>query len=91
MILNGVQAKADGVVIDLEGQFKDVGKVYYRKESTANILSYAVMVNLGNRVSYDQSNDRFLLQPVGSKQVYSFCRKQVEGSENRFYCSMSTR
>ena len=86
VILNGVQAKADGVVIDLEGEFKDVGKVYYSKESTANILSYAVMVDMGNSVSYDQSNDRFLLQPVGSKQVYSFCRKQVEGSENRFYC-----
>ena len=39
-----MQAKADGVIIDLEGDFEDVGKVYYSGDSTANILSYAVMV-----------------------------------------------
>ena len=86
VVLNGVQAKANGVIIDLEGDFGEVGRVYFSKDSTANILSYAVMVDQGNDVSYDKRNDRFLLKPVGSKKVYSFSRKQVSGSEGRFYC-----
>ena len=89
VILNGVQAKANGVTIDLEGEFNDVGSVYFSKESTANILSYAVMVDQGNDVSYDKLNDRFTLKPVGSNRTYSFGRKQVSGSEGRFYvCNM---
>ena len=86
IVLNGVQAGADGVTIKQEGDFDEVGKVYFSKGSTANILSYAVMVDMGNDVTYDKENDRFLLRPVGSSMVYSFCRKDVEGSENRFYC-----
>ena len=86
VVLNGVQAKADGVVIELEGDFGEVGKVYFSRDSSANILSYAVMVDQGNDVSYDKLNDRFLLKPLGSSKVYSFSRKQVSGSEGRFYC-----
>ena len=86
IVLNGVQAGADGVSINLEGDFDEVGKVYFSKDSSANILSYAVMVDQGNNVTYDQPNDRFLLRPLESDKVYSFGRKNVEGSENRFYC-----
>ena len=60
--------------------------MYFSKDSTANILSYAVMVDQGNDVSYDKRNDRFLLKPLGSERVYSFSRKQVSGSEGRLYC-----
>ena len=59
--LNGVQAGAVGISIKLEGDFDEVGKVYFSKETSANILSYAVMVDQGNNVQYDQPNDRFLL------------------------------
>ena len=86
VVLNGVQAKADGVIIELEGDFGEVGKVYFSKDSTANILSYAVMVDQGKDVSYDKLNDPFVLIPVGSSKTYSFSRKQVSGSEGRFYC-----
>ena len=86
VVLNGVQSGAAGVKITQEGDFNDVGKVYYSSEATANILSYAVMVDGGNRVRYDQRNDRFLLRPVGSNMVDSFCRKNIPGSEGRFYC-----
>ena len=86
VVLNGVQAKASGVTIDQEGDFRDIGKCYFSKEATANILSYAVMVDEGNDVSYDKANDRFILRPSGSGKVYSFCRKNVSGSEGRFYC-----
>ena len=86
VVLNGVQSGAAGVKITQEGDFNNVGKVYYSSEATANILSYAVMVDGGNRVSYDERNDRFLLRPVGSNMIYSFCRKNIPGSEGRFYC-----
>lgn len=82
VVLNGVQAKADGVIIELEGDFGEV----FSKDSTANILSYAVMVDQGNDVSYDKMIDHFLLKPLGSTNVYSFSRKQVSGSEGRFHC-----
>ena len=81
-----MQAKASGVEINEEGDFREVGKCYYSKEATANILSYAVMVDQGNDVSYDKRNDRFLLRPANSSKVYSFCRKNIPGSEGRFYC-----
>ena len=86
VVLNGVQSKADGVKITLEGDFGDIGKVYYSDESTANILSCAVMVDQGNNIRYDQQFDRFELRPAKSKKVYSFCRKNIPGSEGRFYC-----
>ena len=85
-VLNRVQAKAAGVAIDQEGDFLDVRNCYFSKEATANILSYAVMVDASNNVSYDKVNDRFILRPAGSRRVYSFCRNNVSGSEGRFYC-----
>jgi hypothetical protein len=90
IIVNGVQADAEGVIVDQEGHFDQLGKVYYSPESTANILSYAAMVDAGHDVSYDGQNDRFLLRPLGSKRVLTFSRKRVDGSENRFYCCNMT-
>lgn len=86
VVLNGVQLGIEGVKITQEGDFGDVGKFYYSDKSAANILSYAVMVDQGNRDRYDEINDRFELRPTNSKKVYSFCRKKVPGSEGRFYC-----
>ena len=40
----------------------------------------------GNDVSYDKANDRFLLRPAKSTRVYSFCRKNISSSKERFYC-----
>jgi hypothetical protein len=90
IIVNGVQADAEGVIVDQEGQFVQLGKVYYSPESTANILSYAAMVDAGHDVSYDGQNVRFLLRPLESKCVLTFSRKRVDGSENRFYCCNMT-
>ena len=86
VMLNRVQAKATGVKINQEGDFNEVGKCYFSKDATANILSYAVMVDEGNDVSYDKVNDRFILRPAKSSRVYSFCRKNISGSEGKFYC-----
>lgn len=86
VVLNGVQSNANRVTITMKGDFGDVGKVYYSNESTANILSCAVMVDQGSEVRYDPMFDRFELRPANSKKVYSFCLKKVAGSEGRFYC-----
>ena len=50
VLLNGVQSSAAGVKITQEGDFNDVGKVYFSAEATANILSYAIMVVESNKV-----------------------------------------
>ena len=83
ILLNGVQAQA--VPIDLEGDFGEVGLVYYSQRATANIPSFAAMVDRGADIRYSHSDGRFTLQPRGSSNIYSFCRRPVPGSEGRFY------
>lgn len=93
IVLNGVQADARGVRVDMEGDrdFCDVGVVYYSDEASANILSMAAMVDVGAAITYDQSENRFTLRPRGSESIYTFCRRNVPGSEGRFYvCDVKT-
>ena len=84
ILLNGVQADAEAVRVDLEGDFGEVGPVYYSKRATANILSFAARVDRGADIQYSQIDERFTLQPRGSPNIYSFCRRPVTGSEGRF-------
>jgi hypothetical protein len=60
--------------------------VYYSDKTTANILSYAVMVDSGNTITYEQASDSFILKPKDSSEEFSFSRKDAEGSEGMFYC-----
>ena len=69
-----------------EGDFETLGKVYYSANTTANILSYAVMIDSGNSVTYEQADDSFILKPKDSEERYIFSRKPIGGSEGRFYC-----
>lgn len=81
ILLNGVQANAKGVRVDQEGSFNEMDHVYYSKNATANILSFAAMVqrsemirgNIGlhynqkEATTYTVSVDRaFLEAKVGS-------------------------
>ena len=85
ILLNGVQADAQGVRVDYEGNFREVGPVYYSRRATANILSFAAMVDRGAEIRCNHIAGRFTLQPRGSKNIYSFCRQPVSGSNGRFY------
>ena len=85
ILLNGVQADAQGVRVDYEGNFGEVGPVYYSRRATANILSFAAMVDRGAEIRCNHIAGRFTLQPRGSKNIYSFCRQPVSGSNGRFY------
>ena len=91
ILLNGVQADVESVRVDLEGDFGEVGPVYFSRGAAANILSFAAMVDRGAKIQYDQQAERFTLQPKGSSSIYSFCRRPVPGSSGRFYvCDVNT-
>jgi Zinc knuckle len=47
IVLNGVQSGASGVAIDMEGDFNELGAVFYSKGASANILSLAQLVDSG--------------------------------------------
>ena len=83
--MKGVQSDAAGVKIRQEGDFGDVGVVYVSDRSNANILSFASQVDNGADISYDKVGDLFTMRPAGSNKTYSFARKDVSGSEGRFY------
>ena len=91
ILLNGVQLEAEGVRVDLEGDFGEVGPVYFSEGATANILSFAAMADRGADIRYEHSAGRFTLRPPGSANIYSFCRQPVPGADGRFYvCDVRT-
>ena len=83
--LSGIQAGAKAVKVNKIGDFHDFGAVYYSEGAAANILSFASQVNAGSKIVYDGKADVFTLTPVSGKRTYTFKRKNVRGSENRFY------
>ena len=85
ILLNGVQLGATGVKVDQEGDFGEIGPVYYSRGATANILSFAAMVDSGADIQYDHEAGRFNLTPAGSRSTYSFSRQDLPGSTGRFY------
>ena len=91
ILLNGVQLEAKGVRVDQEGDFGEIGPVYYSRGATANILSFAAMADSGADISYNHEAGCFTLQPAGSKTTYSFSRQDLPGSTGRFYvCDASS-
>ena len=84
--MHGVANGAKGVNIELEGEFNELGTLFVSDEASANVLSFAAQVDSGATMTYDSSYDRFVMKPLGSDSIYSFCRKNVVGSEGHFYC-----
>jgi hypothetical protein len=85
IILNGVDKNSPGIHIDLVGELRDIGTVYYCPTASANILSFAAMTDSGADIRYAAKHDRFTMKPKGSDMIYSFCRQDLPGSEGRFY------
>jgi hypothetical protein len=91
IIVNGVQAEASGVRVNLEGTLGDIGRVYFSKDASANILSMGTLVDARAKIEYKAKENRFTVQPKGSKVIYSFCRKKVNGNDSKFYvCNMGS-
>ena len=62
------------------GDFGEVKNVYYSKDATANILSFAAMVDKRAIIEHDHNTNRFTLQTRNSSKIYSFCRRGIAGS-----------
>jgi hypothetical protein len=75
----------------MEGDFNELGPVFYSEGSSANILSLAQLVDSGGDVRYEAEHDHFTLRPQTSNNLYTFASKDILGSEGRFYvCQLST-
>jgi hypothetical protein len=83
--MTGVEVDTNGVVVDEEGTFCDVGQVYYSAKANANMLSFATQIDTGARIVYDDRKDVFTMQPKNRKRVYTFGRKRTTGSGGRLY------
>ena len=86
VVMHGVEDNSNGVKVDMEGEFNEIGTVFVSEKASANILSFAAQVDSGAEMSYDSKFDRFIMKPAGSDNYYSFGRKKLTGSEGRFYC-----
>lgn len=82
--VSGIQ-RGGGVSVDQEGDFGELGRVYYSKLASANILSFASQIDSGATIRYDHNMDSFTLQPYRSSGIYRFGRKNLPGGEGRFY------
>ena len=85
LLLGGIQRGASGVRVTEEGDFQDIGTVYFNESASANILSFASQIDAGADITYEKQRDRFVMIPDQGKNAYYFVRKQVKGSEGRFY------
>jgi Zinc knuckle len=83
--MTGVQHGSKGVSISEEGEFLDIGTVFYSKDAAANILSFASQVDAGANIQYNGAKDEFSLRPANSHNVYFFTRRNVIGSGSRLY------
>jgi hypothetical protein len=87
----GIQVGADPVIVDTVRDFSEFGTVYFSEDASAKILSFASQINPGADISYDKLRDRFTLTPEGSNNTYIFSRKDMSGSEGRFYtCDLTS-
>jgi hypothetical protein len=85
IVVSGVQTDAEGVQVNMEGKMGDIGTVYYSKNASANILSMSTLVDSGAKVKDNAAANRFTVQLRGSSKFYSFCRKNIDGNESKFY------
>ena len=83
--MTGIELGAKGVKVDRVGDFADLGEVYFSENASANVLSFAQQVNSGAKIEYRPEKDEFRMRSGTSGSLYVFARKDVEGSEGRFY------
>ena len=83
--MTGIQLGAEGIRVDQVGDFSDLGEVYFCENASANVLSFAQQINAGSKIEYESNRDQFELRSKSSGKTYVFARKNVKGSEGRFY------
>jgi hypothetical protein len=87
--IGGIDGASRGLRIDQEGDFEDLDRVACETTAAANILSKARLLDAGNTVSYDQSNDVYQLQ--GQQRRYTFARKMLQDGRrsSHYACDMA--
>ena len=85
IMLQGVQKSAQAIRVSREGTPRELGKVYISEQSSANILSFASLIDAGSNITYDQSNDTFILIANGGGSPYIFSRKTLKNKTGKFY------
>ena len=84
LLIGGVQQDGQGLRVENEGTFRDLGTVSIAPGAAANILAGAEMVDSGFAVNYDPVDDAFTVE--GTHNLYRFARKlRTDGSRYRFY------
>lgn len=82
--VGGVQKNGEGIQVESEGEFLDLGVVGYAPGATANILSAGQMVDTGRPFTYDPEGDAFTLKGLARSYVFAR-RERRDGSKSRFY------
>ena len=82
--VSGIDRSGSVEVLE-EGDFWDLGKVYYSESASANVLPFASQVDSGADIRYDHQRDSFTLRPKHGNLTYVFGRKVVPGREGSFY------
>ena len=57
--VTGVESNASRITVDRQGTFTDGGHDYYSAHANANILSFAIQVDNGAQILYDNVTDVF--------------------------------
>jgi len=85
--ISGINSFNKPIVANHIGYFRDLGWVYYHPEATANILSFAAMVDQGlsPAIKTDDNDEIYFTLSSPSGAVYRFVRKN-----NLYACSANS-
>lgn len=87
--IGGIDRTSRGLRINEEGDFEDLGRVACETTAAANILSKARLLDAGNAVSYNQSQDIYHRQ--GNQKTYVCSRKMLSNGlrSSHYACDMA--
>ena len=89
--LGGIDAEGEGVTAVEAGCFVTVEGVLCCPQSSANILSFALLQTQGHRISYEPERDLFGVRLKNTIKTIIFRRWTVDGVRRRHYGAMCTK
>ena len=72
------------MTVDREGDFGELGTVFYSGSASANILSFASQKDAGATSKYDNERDYFTLKPKGSERSTDSGGSRLKESRDAF-------
>jgi len=89
--LGGIDAESEGVTAVEAGCFMTVEGVLCCPQSSANILSFALLTTQGHKIVYDSERDAFGVKLKNTLKTMVFRRYTVNGVRRRHYGAMCTK